>query len=91
MSERLSMLMKYFAVTFYIEKKAKYLDGKVDTDILCSDFCLLSCFATKGFLQHKDDQCTVQKLTFDTMKTISLHFCLMIGDWNTTINYYLAF
>ena len=47
MSELLSMLMKYFAATFYIGKKAKYLDGKLDTDILCSDFLLALMFCYK--------------------------------------------
>ena len=41
--------------------------------------------------QHKDDQCIAQRLMFDLMKIIALHFCLIIGDWNTKMNYYLAF
>ena len=41
--------------------------------------------------QHKDDQCIAQRLMFDIMKIIALHFCLIIGDWNTKMNYYLAF
>ena len=40
--------------------------------------------------QHKDDQCIAQRLMFDIMKMIALHFCL-IGDWNSKMNYYLAF
>ena len=48
MSEWLRMLIKYFAATFYIEKKAKYLDGKLDTDMLCSDFLLAIMFCYKG-------------------------------------------
>lgn len=66
-----------------VEEKVKHLGGDgVFSGLLRFDFVLLSWLATKGFLQHKDDQCLIQRLTSDIMRMAALHFCLIIGDLN---------
>lgn len=73
------------------KENAKHLDGKGNDDLLYYYFFLPMCFVTKDLLQQKDNQCIFQRVAFDIMKTTALHFCLVIKDLNTKMNYYLGF